>query len=169
MTYKTNTPNYRTKNVVNFSDFIDSIDSEKEELKDLKRGIKPNTQDSQKFTRNKKSKYNRVTKKIDDLSRDEIVDKIDSIDESATDVNIASMSRFLDDYHKKNNSFKKRGMDEGIKILSDSKTIEDAIVGINKKIEELKRKDKEFMPDSQKEDMIAGLYDLIKNLEPKIG
>lgn len=166
MTYKTNTPNYKTKNVTNFSDFIDNIDSEKEELKDVKRGINPNTNDTQKYPRNTKYKYNKVTRKLDDISLDEVEDKInaiDSIEESVTDTNIASMKRFLDDYERTHNPFEKRGMDEGVEILRTSKDIETAIVNINKKIDELSKR-----PNENTKDIIKGYKDLIKHLESKL-
>jgi hypothetical protein len=166
MTYKTNTPNYKSKNVNNFSDFLDNIDSEKTELKDLKRSINPNSDNNQKYPKNSKFKFNKVTRKMDDLSLDEIDDKIDSISESKGNL-INSMSRFLEDYATNHTAFEKRGMDEGIEILRNSSDLEEGILNINKKIEELTKKEKEFMPQDQKEDMIKGLKDLVKNLESK--
>lgn len=161
MIYKTNTPNYKSKNVNNFSDFLDNIDSEKEELKDLKRSINTNSDNNQKYPRNSKFKFNKVTRKMDDLSLDEIDDKIDSISESKDNL-IASMKRFLEDYALNHTAFKKRGMDEGIEILRKSSDLEEGILNINKKIEELKKSKIE-----QKEDIIKGLSDLVKNLESK--
>lgn len=166
MTYKTNTPNYKSRNVNNFSDFLDNIDSEKKELKDLKRSINPNSDNNQKYPKNSKFKFNKVTRKMDDLSLDEIEDKIDSISESKDNL-IASMKRFLEDYTANHTAFEKRGMDEGIEILRKSSDLEEGILNINKKIEELTKKEKEFMPQDQKEDMIKGLQDLVKNLESK--
>lgn len=166
MTYKTNTPNYKSKNVNNFSDFLDNIDSEKTELKDLKKSINPNSDSNQKYQKNSKFKFNKVTRKMDDLSLDEIDDKIDSISESKGNL-INSMSRFLEDYATNHTAFEKRGMDEGIEILRNSSDLKEGILSINKKIEELTKKEKEFMPQDRKEDMIKGLKDLVKNLESK--
>ena len=166
MTYKTNTPNYKSKNVNNFSDFLDNIDSVKTELKDLKRSINPNSDNNQNYPKNSKFKFNKVTRKMDDLSLDEVDDKIDSISESKDNL-INSMSRFLEDYATNHTAFEKRGMDEGIEILRNSSDLEEGILNINKKIEELTKKEKEFMPQDQKEDMIKGLKDLVKNLESK--
>lgn len=217
MIYKTNTQNYASKNVNNFSDFIDSIESEKSELKDIKRSINPNTNDTQKYPKNSKFKFNKVTRKMDDLSLDETEDKIEesnhskksdlkiyqselnmlnkvkatddkskkrkdflekeidkikselelvSISESKDNL-IASMKRFLEDYATNHTAFEKRGMDEGIEILRNSNSVEEGILNINKKIDELTKKEKEFMPQDQKEDMIKGLKDLVKNLESK--
>lgn len=168
MIYKTNTQNYASKNVNNFSDFIDSIESEKSELKDIKRSINPNTNDTQKYAKNSKFKFNKVTRKMDDLSLPEIDDKLNAIEESSTDVNIASMRRFLEDYAETHSAFEKRGMDEGVEILRNSNSVEEGILNINKKIDELTKKEKEFMPQDQKEDMIKGLSDLVKNLESKL-
>lgn len=187
MTYKTNTPNYKSKNVNNFSDFLDNIDSEKTELKDLKRSINPNSNNNQKYPKNSKFKFNKVTRKMDDLSLDEIDDKskkrkdflekeIDKIKSELELVSISeskdnlinSMSRFLEDYATNHTAFEKRGMDEGIEILRNSSDLEEGILNINKKIEELTKKEKEFMSQDQKEDMIKGLKDLVKSLESKV-
>jgi hypothetical protein len=77
MTYKTNTPNYITKKVSNFSDFIDNIESEKKELKSIKRSINHNHNDTQKYPKNSKFKFNKITRKMDDLTLSEIEDKIE--------------------------------------------------------------------------------------------
>jgi hypothetical protein len=77
MTYKTNTPNYSTKKVSNFSDFIDNIESEKKELKSIKRSINHNHNDTQKYPKNSKFKFNKITRKMDDLTLSEIEDKIE--------------------------------------------------------------------------------------------
>lgn len=167
MTYKTNTPNYKSKNVNNFSDFIDNIDSEKQELRDTKRGINPNTNDTQKFPKNTKFKYNKVTRKMDDLSADEIDDKIDALTEAKKDNLIASMSRFIDDYNQNSKSFEKRGMNEGIEILRSSSSLEEGIEKINKRIQDLNKTNKEFMPEENKKDLIKGLSDLVKHLQSK--
>jgi hypothetical protein len=167
MIYKTNTPNYKTKNVSNFSDFIDSIESEKENLKDIKRGFNLNHNDTQKYPKNSKLNFNKVTRKMDDITLDDIDDKLENIDESM-DTTIASMKRFLNDYANKHNSFQKRGMDEGISILKNSKDIESAILNINKKIEEWKSKEKISLTQDQISSIISGLKDLIENLESKL-
>jgi hypothetical protein len=169
MTYKTNTPNYKTKNVSNFSDFMDNIESEKENLKDIKRGFNLNHDDTQKYTKNSKLNFNKVTRKMDDITLDDVNDKLENLEESATEVNISSMKRFLDDYSSSHNPFQKRGMDEGVEILRNSKDIESAILNINKKVEEWTSKEKaDLMPEDQRMDIISGLEDLVKNLESKL-
>jgi hypothetical protein len=74
LTYNTN------RKVANFSDFTSNIGSEKEELKKMKRGEKPNSEDQQHIG-NRKFKFNKVTHKMDDLSPEEVQDKLDAIDE----------------------------------------------------------------------------------------
>lgn len=124
MNYKTNTPNYKSKNVNNFSDFLDNIDSEKEELKSLKRSIDNNSDSDQKYPKNSKFKFNKVTRKMDDISLDEIDDKIKSIEESHIDVDIftnitnkpsykkliSDMRGAIDEYL---NTLEETGFDEG--------------------------------------------------------
>lgn len=168
MTYKTNTPNYNGKSVSNFSDFIDNIESEKEELKSVKRSINPNHDDTQKYPKNSKLKFNKITRKMDDLTLPEIEDKIDSIEESLLSNTIDSMSRFLEDYASKHNAFEKRGMDEGVEVLKKSKDLEEAIKKINDKIEDWQVEEKaDLMPEDQRKDIIKGLKDLLVNLEAK--
>jgi hypothetical protein len=167
MTYKTNTPNYKTKNVSNFSDFMDNIESEKENLKDIKRGFNLNHDDTQKYPKNSKLNFNKITRKMDDITLDDVNDKLENLEESATEVNISSMKRFLDDYSSSHNPFQKRGMDEGVEVLRNSSDIESAILNINKKIEEWESK-ADIMPEDQRMDIISGLEDLVKNLESKL-
>lgn len=167
MNYKTNTPNYG-KSVNNFSDFIDNINSEKEELKSVKRSFKPNHYDTQSYPKNTKLKFNKVTRKMDDLSLDEIDDKIDSIEESTMSNTIDSMSRFLEDYAAKHNAFEKRGMDEGVEIVRKSKDLDEAMSEINSKIKDWELKEKaDLMPEDQRQDIIKGLKDLLRTLESK--
>lgn len=73
---------YKSKNVNNFSDFIDNINAEKEELKKVNRSIDPNTPDEQQNVKNSKLHFNSVTRKMDDLTKAEIKDKLDKLDES---------------------------------------------------------------------------------------
>jgi flagellar basal body rod protein FlgB len=80
MNYKTNTPNYKSKNVSNFRDFIDNLEDEKSELNHMNRDMISNSDTVQKYTKNSKFKYNRVTRKMDDLSKPEINDKLSDID-----------------------------------------------------------------------------------------
>lgn len=168
MTYKTNTPNYNGRSVSNFSDFIDNIEAEKEELKSMKRGINKNHDDTQKYPKNSKLKFNKVTRKIDDITLSEIDDKIDSLEESLSNT-IDSMSRFLEDYASKHNSFEKRGMDEGVEVLKNSKDLEEAIEKINDKIEDWEVEEKaDLMPEDQRKDIIKGLKDLLKALDAKM-
>jgi len=66
--------------LIKFDDF------KKEELKDLKRDFTKNSSDLQQFPRNTKFHYNDVTKKMDDISIDEVDDKIESLEESNSDL-----------------------------------------------------------------------------------
>ena len=68
------------RRVANFGDFTANIGAEKEELKKVRRSTKPNSEDQQHIG-NTRYKFNKVTRKMDDLSPDQIEDKIDAIDE----------------------------------------------------------------------------------------
>ena len=76
--HKDNTPTYNVnRDIVNFKDF----DPEKEEieLKDLKKSYKKN--ELEKGQKERKYKFNKVTRKQDDLDKSEVEDKLDSIKE----------------------------------------------------------------------------------------
>jgi hypothetical protein len=80
MTYKDNTPTYNVnRNVVNFKDFCDNKDCEDWKLKKMKRQSKPNSEDQQHLG-NSKWKFNKVTRKWDEVNPDLLNDKIDAID-----------------------------------------------------------------------------------------
>jgi len=66
------------RKVVNFKDF--SGETEKEELQKVRRSTKPNSEDQQ-HVGNSRFKFNKVTRKMDDLSPEMIDDKIEAIEE----------------------------------------------------------------------------------------
>jgi hypothetical protein len=81
MTYKDNQPTFNVnRKIVNYKDFIQHEPEEESELKKMKRqfkkadGVKSVNQDHQ-------YKYNKVTHKNDDLVKDEVEDKLDSLEE----------------------------------------------------------------------------------------
>ena len=65
--------------ITKFEDF--KKEEENKKLKDLKRDFTKNSLDKQQFPRNTKFNYNDVTKKMDDLSVDEVDDKIENLEE----------------------------------------------------------------------------------------
>lgn len=67
------------KKIVNFKDF--SKEEEKEELTKVKRSFTKNSNDTQKFPNNSKYKFNKVTRKMDDMSLDMVDDSIEAIEE----------------------------------------------------------------------------------------
>ena len=81
MTYKDNTPTFNVnRKVVNFKDFSVNPNAEKEELKKMDRQNKPNSEDQQHIG-NSRYKFNKTTRKMDDLSPAEIEDKIEAIED----------------------------------------------------------------------------------------
>jgi hypothetical protein len=82
MPFNTNDQNYHTKNsrVLSFNDFEENINKEKEDLEKVKRSYVNNHEDTHSIPGNRKFKFNRVTRKMDDLSKDEVKDKLDNID-----------------------------------------------------------------------------------------
>ena len=68
------------RKVANFGDYCNNIDSEEQELKKVDRSFIKNGE-RQQFPNNSKYKFNKVTRKMDDLSKDMIDDDIDAIEE----------------------------------------------------------------------------------------
>lgn len=66
--------------VANYSDFCNNWESEKEKLKSAKRSFQPNS-DRQNFTTNTRNEYDPITHKITTLSKDEVDDKLNKMDE----------------------------------------------------------------------------------------
>lgn len=81
MTYKESNPTFNTNNrkVFHFSDFCNNIKSEEEELKKVKRSFVKTGEYN--FPSQTKYKWNKVTRKMDDLSQDMVDGKIDAIEE----------------------------------------------------------------------------------------
>ena len=81
MTYKDNTPTFNVnRKVVNFKDFLSDPKGEETDLKKVRRSTKPNSEDQQHIG-NSRYKFNKTTRKMDDLSPAEIDDSIEAIEE----------------------------------------------------------------------------------------
>ena len=81
MTYKENTPTFNVnRKVVNFKDFLSDPKGEETDLKKVRRSTKPNSEDQQHIG-NSRYKFNKTTRKMDDLSPAEIDDSIEDIEE----------------------------------------------------------------------------------------
>ncbi len=81
MTYKENTPTFNVnRKVVNFKDFLSDPKGEETDLKKVRRSTKPNSEDQQ-HVGNSRYKFNKTTRKMDDLSPAEIDDSIEAIEE----------------------------------------------------------------------------------------
>lgn len=65
------------KKVKGFEDF--NIEGEKENLQKIKRSFKPNS-DQQQFTTNTRNEFDEDTRKITAVTKDEVKDKLDSIE-----------------------------------------------------------------------------------------
>lgn len=80
------TPTFNVnRKIANFKDFLANTEAEEEELKKIQRSNTPNSADQKQIIGNKKYKFNKTTRKIDDPSPDEIEDDINSIEELKED------------------------------------------------------------------------------------
>jgi hypothetical protein len=82
--YRDNTPTFNVnRKVIKFKDFLDNEPSEIEELNKIKRQTKPNSKEGQQLIGNNKTKYNKVSNKLDtNLDPKIIDDKIKAFKES---------------------------------------------------------------------------------------
>jgi hypothetical protein len=78
------------KKVKGFEDF--NIEGEKEKLQRIKRSFKPNS-DQQQFTTNTRNEFDETTRKITAVTKDEIDDKLKSLEETNEHVTISEYSK----------------------------------------------------------------------------
>lgn len=91
MEYKDNQPTFNAgdRKMVNFKDFTQELPSEKQELKKMKRSFRKNVLEVGQKQR--KLKYNKVTKKLDDVGQSDIEDRLDQFKESVEDSDIIEL------------------------------------------------------------------------------
>lgn len=79
--FKPNTNNYRTKysKISQFHDFTDNISSEKDDLESVKRSYDQDHDSDYEIPNLFKYKYNRVTRKIDDKTKAEVLDELEEM------------------------------------------------------------------------------------------
>jgi hypothetical protein len=102
MTYKDNQPTFNVnRKVVNFKDF--NKDAEEVELKKIKRQNKPNSE-RQQLIGNPRTRYNKVTHKLDTDSPAYVQDKIDAL---KSDVNESHIEELVLSNIKKSVAYEK--------------------------------------------------------------
>ncbi|MCK9476949.1 MAG: hypothetical protein M0R46_13560 [Candidatus Muirbacterium halophilum] len=94
MIHKDNTPTFNVnRRIDNYKDFINNKQKEKEELEKMDKTEIPNSDTNHQIIGNRRHKYNKVSHKIDDLSPNEIDDKLDTIkNESVNDMTTLELS-----------------------------------------------------------------------------
>lgn len=83
MPYNPNDPNFQTgkSRILSFNNFQSNVGREKEDLEKAKRPYIDNDETTHQIPTNRKFKFNRVTNKMDDISKDEVEDKLDYIED----------------------------------------------------------------------------------------
>lgn len=94
MIHKDNTPTFNVnRRIDTYKDFINNKQKEKEELEKMDRTEIPNSDTNHQIIGNKRHKYNKVSHKIDDISPEEIDDKLDTIkNENASNLEVLDLS-----------------------------------------------------------------------------
>lgn len=96
MAFNTNDPTYNTPKirVQNFRDFSDEKQREEDELKKISRNSRKNELDVYSVADKFKKKYNKVTHKLDDVTKNEVDDDIEAIEDVKESRNIKSFDQF---------------------------------------------------------------------------
>lgn len=78
-----NTPVFQTKHsrIYHFNDFEKNVKKERDELEKVDRSFDKNEPGTDNLSNKSKYKFNKVTRKMDDLTKDEVSDKLDSMDD----------------------------------------------------------------------------------------
>lgn len=76
---------YNTNRIFNYSTFLSNQDDNLEELKDIKRKTVKNDKELKHIPGNTTNVYNKVTKKIDSVSPEELKDKIQSLEDNESE------------------------------------------------------------------------------------
>ena len=83
--YKHNTPTFNVdRKVANFHDFVSNTGAEKQELEDVKRSFRHEAGEVANIPNKSKYKWNKVTHKMDDVSKAQVQDRLDAIEEEPT-------------------------------------------------------------------------------------
>lgn len=124
--HKDNTPIYNVnRQVVNFKDF--HPEEEKPELDKIKKSYKKN--ELEKSQKEKKYKFNNVTRKLDDLDKSEIENKLGAIEEGLIKENIEEFRKEAEDIL---HSCEKYFMEDGPNSMDTVISLSDAIDAITK-------------------------------------
>jgi hypothetical protein len=126
---KDNTQNYQTPNsrIQHFSDFTDNVGAEKDELNKVKRSFLDNEDRVHNLPNVTKMKYNKVTNKMDNLSKDEVTDKIKSLEDDGvkkTDYKF----KIVDDEVNPNHKFKNETEVKESKIIKSFEAFSAGVV-----------------------------------------
>jgi hypothetical protein len=105
------------KKVKGFEDF--NIEGEKEKLQKIKRSFKPNS-DQQQFTTNTRNEFDETTRKITTVTKDEVDDKLKSLEEN----NLYGDDDFSDEF------------DEDLEIINDEFNIAQNALHLVKSVSE---------------------------------
>ena len=102
------------KKVKGFEDF--NIEGEKEKLQKIRRSFKPNS-DEQQFTTNTRNEFDPKTGKITALTKDEVDDKLKSLEETNEGIFSDRLQQDNDDFYEPNKSSKMYSEEEVLELL----------------------------------------------------
>jgi hypothetical protein len=102
------------KKVKGFEDF--NIEGEKEKLQKIRRSFKPNS-DEQQFTTNTRNGFDETTRKITAVTKDEVDDKLKSLEETNEGIFSDRLQQDNDDFYEPNKISKMYSEEEVLELL----------------------------------------------------
>ncbi len=93
------------KKVKGFEDF--NIEGEKEKLQKIRRSFKPNS-DEQQFTTNTRNEFEETTRKITAVTKDEVDDKLKSLEETNEGIFSDRLQQDNDDFYESSKMYRKK-------------------------------------------------------------
>ena len=123
MAYTTNNPVYQTKysKLKNFKDFESDPTSEEESLEKDKRNFLKNDGGKYNLPNLRKKRYNKVTRKLDDVSKDEVKDKINAMKGMVPKKN--HKYKLVDDSFNSKNEHYEFLIEKAISMINESEVV----------------------------------------------
>lgn len=151
------------RKVVTFGDFTNNIESEKEELKKVRRSTNPNSDEHQQHIGNGRYKFNKVTRKMDDLSPKEVQDKLDAIEDlEETNESIVKYIKLFENF---NNLESFNESKESLEIINNIKSLTRRLEDVRTQSKEIYKRTRSIEKQFEEFRYFNQLASFLQNLE----
>jgi hypothetical protein len=124
------------KKVKGFEDF--NIEGEKEKLQKIRRSFKPNS-DEQQFTTNTRNEFEETTRKITAVTKDEVDDKLKSLEETNEGIFSDRLQQDNDDFYESSKMYSEEEVLELLVKMNEWPTTFDGEDEVREWFEEFKK------------------------------